>query len=231
MDARRTPGPAGAGRRHLRLGGARGRRHDDRPDAADARPSRAARAGLQLNARLYDLYPDGTQVLVDRGVHTLADDSGHRRARPARQRMAIPAGPPHPRRDRPGRRPLRPAVRPAGDRRRQRGQISPCRSARIAPGDPGDAGPDVTLRVVARARRPVRPDGALADRRADARSPSTSSSSATGSATTSRCPGRGRVPPRTLHRDARGSPTTSRARAIDRRGVRARSPMKSAVAR
>ena len=31
--------------------------------------------GVQLNARLYDVFPDGTQVLVDRGVHTLADDS------------------------------------------------------------------------------------------------------------------------------------------------------------
>jgi predicted acyl esterase len=35
-----------------------------------------AAAGLQLNARLYDVYPDGTQVLVDRGVHTIADGSG-----------------------------------------------------------------------------------------------------------------------------------------------------------
>ena len=32
--------------------------------------------GLQLNARLYDLHPDGMQVLVDRGVHTLAQPSG-----------------------------------------------------------------------------------------------------------------------------------------------------------
>lgn len=32
--------------------------------------------GLQLNARLYDLFPDGTQVLVDRGVHMLAASSG-----------------------------------------------------------------------------------------------------------------------------------------------------------
>ena len=31
---------------------------------------------LQLNARLYDLFPDGTQVLVDRGVHKLAQPSG-----------------------------------------------------------------------------------------------------------------------------------------------------------
>jgi predicted acyl esterase len=32
--------------------------------------------GLQLNARLYDLFPDGTQVLVDRGVHMLTSPTG-----------------------------------------------------------------------------------------------------------------------------------------------------------
>ena len=35
-----------------------------------------AAAGVQLNARLYEVFRDGTQVLVDRGVHTLADASG-----------------------------------------------------------------------------------------------------------------------------------------------------------
>jgi predicted acyl esterase len=35
-----------------------------------------AGSGLQLNARLYDLFPDGSQVLVDRGVHMLAAPSG-----------------------------------------------------------------------------------------------------------------------------------------------------------
>jgi len=33
-------------------------------------------SALQLNARLYDLHPDGTQVLVDRGVKSLADANG-----------------------------------------------------------------------------------------------------------------------------------------------------------
>jgi predicted acyl esterase len=33
-------------------------------------------SGLQLNARLYDLFPNGSQVLVDRGVHMLAEPSG-----------------------------------------------------------------------------------------------------------------------------------------------------------
>jgi predicted acyl esterase len=33
-------------------------------------------SGLQLNARLYDLFPDGSQVLVDRGVHMLTTASG-----------------------------------------------------------------------------------------------------------------------------------------------------------
>lgn len=32
--------------------------------------------GFQLNARLYDLFPDGTEVMVDRGVHTLASPKG-----------------------------------------------------------------------------------------------------------------------------------------------------------
>lgn len=35
-----------------------------------------AGAGLQLNARLYDLYPDGRQVMVDRGVRRLANANG-----------------------------------------------------------------------------------------------------------------------------------------------------------
>ena len=34
-----------------------------------------ATPGAQLNARLYDVYPDGTQVLVDRGTHILVDES------------------------------------------------------------------------------------------------------------------------------------------------------------
>lgn len=33
-------------------------------------------SGAQLNARLYDLFPNGTQVLVDRGVHVLSDPTG-----------------------------------------------------------------------------------------------------------------------------------------------------------
>ena len=35
-----------------------------------------AGAGLQLNARLYDLYPDGRQVMVDRAVRRLASANG-----------------------------------------------------------------------------------------------------------------------------------------------------------
>lgn len=35
-----------------------------------------AGSSLQLNARMYDLYPDGTQVLVDRGVKRLTDGMG-----------------------------------------------------------------------------------------------------------------------------------------------------------
>jgi dienelactone hydrolase len=33
-------------------------------------------SGLELNARLYDVYPDGTAVMVDRGVRRVADASG-----------------------------------------------------------------------------------------------------------------------------------------------------------
>jgi hypothetical protein len=35
-----------------------------------------AGGGAQLNARLYDVFPNGTQVLVDRGVQTLSQPSG-----------------------------------------------------------------------------------------------------------------------------------------------------------
>ena len=100
-----------------------------------------AAAGVQLNARLYDLYPDGTQVLVDRGVHTLADDSRDGGARPARQRMAVPGRPPRPRRDHPGRRPVRPQVGHARDGRRRRGRRSPSRSGRSSRGTPATPGP------------------------------------------------------------------------------------------
>ena len=39
-------------------------------------PTPGAGSGLQLNARLYDLHPDGTQVLMDRGVKRLAGADG-----------------------------------------------------------------------------------------------------------------------------------------------------------
>ena len=41
-----------------------------------ARHTGSGAEGLQLNARLYDLHPDGTQVLVDRGVKRLTDPNG-----------------------------------------------------------------------------------------------------------------------------------------------------------
>ena len=86
---------------------------------------RRRRLGLQLNSRLYDVLPDGTAVMVDRGPRRVtlsetdsqpADRPGHLRA--ARQRLALPDRAPDPDRDRPG----RPAVRQAqhacvGDRR------------------------------------------------------------------------------------------------------------------
>jgi dienelactone hydrolase len=108
-----------------------------------------AAPGQQLNVRLYDLYPNGTQVLVDRGVHTLAGDSetveldlhgnawrfaqGHR---------------------------IRVEVAQDDDpyvRRSDQAAVIAVSAVRLAvpirenaPGDPGDAGPDVNLRVVAR---------------------------------------------------------------------------------
>ena len=108
-----------------------------------------AASGQQLNVRLYDLYPNGTQVLVDRGVHTLADASetveldlhgnawrfaqGHR---------------------------IRVEVAQDDDpyvRRSDQAAVVGVSAVRLAmpirenaPGDPGDAGPDVNLRVVAR---------------------------------------------------------------------------------
>ena len=39
-------------------------------------PHTGSGSGLQLNARLYDLHPDGTQVLMDRGVKRLAGADG-----------------------------------------------------------------------------------------------------------------------------------------------------------
>ena len=109
-----------------------------------------AAAGLQLNARLYDVYPDGTQVLVDRGVHTLADGSGtvvfdlHGNA------WRFPEG-----------HLVRVELAQDDDpyvRRTDQGATMTVTGARlsvpireIAPGNPGDAGPDLRLRVSPRA--------------------------------------------------------------------------------
>ena len=48
--------------------------------------------GVQLNARLYDVFPDGTQVMVDRGPVPRDERDGHRHLRAARQRLALRAG-------------------------------------------------------------------------------------------------------------------------------------------
>ncbi|MGH2838617.1 MAG: S15 peptidase family protein [Thermoleophilaceae bacterium] len=106
-----------------------------------------AAPGVQLNARLYDVFPDGHQVLVDRGVHTLAGDAdtvdidlhgngwrfpeGHR----VRVELAQDDDPYVRRRD------------DAADLTVTHVTLSmPIRE--IAPGEPGESGPDVTLRVV-----------------------------------------------------------------------------------
>ena len=108
-----------------------------------------ARAGAQLNARLYDVFPDGTQVLVDRGTHTLADDSdtaefdlhgnGWRFEAGHRVRLEIAQDDdPYVRRRDDGA-----ALTVTGVR-----LSMPIRE--IAPGQPGEAGPDVTLRIARR---------------------------------------------------------------------------------
>ena len=105
-----------------------------------------AASGVQLNARLYDVFPNGTQVLVDRGVHTLADASGtasldlhgngwrfgegHR----VRVEIAQDDDPYVRRRDDPASLTVNGIT-----------LSMPIRE--IAPGNPGDAGPDVRLRV------------------------------------------------------------------------------------
>jgi dienelactone hydrolase len=105
-----------------------------------------ATAGLQLNARLYDLYPDGSQVLVDRGVRTLTDGSGTvefdlhgnawRFAADHRVRIELAQDDD-------------PYVRRADQTATMTvtgARLSvPIRE--IAPGNPGEAGPDLLLRV------------------------------------------------------------------------------------
>src|SRR6185503_19014615 len=107
-----------------------------------------AAAGLQLNARLYDVFPDGRQVLVDRGVRTLTDGSGtvtvdlhgnawrffggHR----LRLELAQDDDPYVRRSDQAGTITITEA-----------GLSVPIRE--IAPGNPGEAGPDLRLRVSA----------------------------------------------------------------------------------
>jgi putative CocE/NonD family hydrolase len=107
-------------------------------------------AGAQLNARLYDLLPDGTQVLVDRGVYTLADDSdtavidlhGNAWRFPQGHRLRIELA----QDDDPY---VRRADQPVTVTVARVHLSVPIRE--VAPGDPGEAGPDIRLRVAARA--------------------------------------------------------------------------------
>jgi dienelactone hydrolase len=132
--------------------------YDSAPLAGDATMIGQARVsatvagaapGQQLNVRLYDLYPNGEQVLVDRGVHTLADDSEAVELDLHGNAWRFPGG-------------HRIRVEVAQDddpyvRRSDQTSASAVSAVRlalplreIAPGDPGDAGPEVNLRVVAR---------------------------------------------------------------------------------
>jgi predicted acyl esterase len=109
-----------------------------------------AAAGLQLNARLYDVYPSGTQVLVDRGVHTLADESGTVEFDLHGNAWRFPEG-----------HQVRIELAQDDDpyvRRADQAATMTVTEAKlsvpireIAPGDPGQAGPDLRLRVSSRA--------------------------------------------------------------------------------
>ena len=95
----------------------------------------------QLNSRLYDVFPDGTAVMVDRGVRRLtAAGAAHApgRDRAARQRLALRGGAQGPHRARPGRRSL-----PQG--------LDAALDDRPLPRDAGDPGP--RTRVVLDARQ------------------------------------------------------------------------------
>lgn len=109
-----------------------------------------AAAGVQLNARLYEVFQDGTQVLVDRGVHALADESGtvvfdlhgngwrFREGHRVRIELAQDDDPY-----------VRMSDQSTGLTVTGVRLALPIRE--LAPGDPGDAGPDVNLRVTPRA--------------------------------------------------------------------------------
>ncbi len=105
-----------------------------------------AAPGVQLNARLYEVYREGTQVLVDRGVHTLADEggtvefdlhgNGWRFEEGHRIRIELTQD------DDPY---VRMADEPTSLTVTGVNLSLPIRE--IEPGEPGDAGPDVRLRV------------------------------------------------------------------------------------
>ena len=107
-----------------------------------------AAPGAQLNVRLYDLYPDGTQVLVDRGVHTLSDaastavidlhGNGWRFPEGHRVRVELAQDDD-------------PYVRASGQPTAMTltGVTLSVPIREIAPGDPGTAGPDLRLEATA----------------------------------------------------------------------------------
>jgi X-Pro dipeptidyl-peptidase-like protein len=188
-----------------------------------------AAAGLQLNARLYDLFPDGRQVLVDRGVRTLTDGSGtvaldlHGNAwrffEGHRVRLELAQDDD-------------PYVR----RSDQAGTITITQASlsvpirEIAPGNSGESGPDLRLRVSAqagggfdlKARSPTGERVAIDDYEFFVRD-------ATGAFQP--LPETDDRPRRRSFAGTTGTTYTFAARAVDDRGVRGPLAIKSAVAR
>lgn len=110
-----------------------------------------AASGSQLNVRLYDLFPDGSQVLVDRGVQMLAESSesavidlhGNAWRFPKDHRIRVELT----QDDDPY---VKSSNQPSTLTISGVNLAIPIRE--LAPGDPGDSGPGVRVRVTARSR-------------------------------------------------------------------------------
>ena len=186
-------------------------------------------AGLQLNVRLYDLSPDGTQVLVDRGVYTFADASGTavldlhgtawRFSKGHRVRLELAQD------DDPY---VRHADQAATVTVTGAGLSLPIRE--LAPGDEAGAGPDLRLQVTARS-------GGLFD--LNARSPTGERVAiedyefflVDSAGTYEPLPPEDDQPRSRSYRGTSGTTYTFAARAIDDRGVAGPFALKSALAR
>jgi dienelactone hydrolase len=188
-----------------------------------------AAPGLQLNARLYDLFPDGSQVLVDRGVRTLTDGSGtveldlHGNAWRFNEGHTV-------------RIELAQDDDPYVRRSDQAGTITVTQASlsmpirEIAPGNPGEAGPDLRLSVSAqagggfdlKARSPTGERVAIEEYEFFVRD---------AAGAYQPLPETDDRPRRRSFAGATGTTYTFAARAVDNRGVRGPLAVKSATAR